>query len=88
MTGTLMWSWTATAPGSEGGGVCHEMTGAKRAASQWMRAHGADSGIVEAVRLAVGTGNLLTRHERTGVVLRARRGRDGRVRWARDRAIG
>lgn len=88
MTGTVLWSWTATVPGSAGGGVCGEAARAQRAAARWMRAHGAGSGVVEEVRLAVGTGNLLTRHERTGTVLRARLGRGGRVRWARNRAGG
>lgn len=61
---------------------------AVRAASAWMLANGARSGTVERVQLALGAGNLLTRHEPTGVTLRARRGRDGRVIWspARDAA--
>lgn len=88
MSGTLLWSWKASVPGTEGSGVCREVAGAKRAVSQWMRAHEADSGIVEEVRLAVSARSLLPQHAPTGVVLRARRGRNGRVRWTRGLADG
>ena len=46
-----------------------------------MRANGADAGLLEEVRLAIGASSLLPHHERTGTVLRARMYRDGRVRW-------
>lgn len=83
---TVMWTWDSSAPAAAGSGVCGEVGQAQRAASAWMRANGADSGTVEQVRLAVGAGNLLTRHEPTGVILRARRYRNGRVRWAAPRS--
>jgi hypothetical protein len=46
-----------------------------------MRANGAEDGLLEEVRLAIGAASLLPHHERTGAVLRARRYRDGRIRW-------
>jgi hypothetical protein len=79
---TVMWTWDASGPGAAASGVCGEAGDAQRAASEWMRANGADSGLVEQVRLALGAGgNLATRHEPTGVTLRASRGQDGQVRW-------
>jgi hypothetical protein len=77
----LLWAWQATAPGAAASGVCGDAGRARRAAAEWMRANGADAGLVEEVRLAIGAGSLLPHHERTGTVLRARRRRDGRVRW-------
>lgn len=82
---TVLWTWDSSAPGVEGGGVCGEEDQAKRAAVAWMLAHGAESGLVELVRLAVGARSLQPRHEPAGVTLEARRGRDGRVRWATAR---
>jgi hypothetical protein len=79
---TTLWTWESSAPAAAGSGVCGDEEQARRTAAAWMRANGAESGTVEQVRLAVGTGNLLTRHEPTGVTLRARMGPDGRVRWA------
>jgi hypothetical protein len=76
-----MWTWESSAPTMAGSGVSGDEEQAKRDVSAWMTAHGADSGLVEQVRLAVGAGNLVTRHEPTGVTLRASRGHDGRVRW-------
>lgn len=64
--------------------MCDDVAQAQRTASAWMRANGADTGLITQVRLAVGTA-LLARHEPTGTVLRARRGRDGWVRWAPGR---
>jgi hypothetical protein len=46
-----------------------------------MRANGAEAGLLEEVQLAIGAASLLPHHERTGTVLRARRYRDGRIRW-------
>ena len=77
----MLWAWEASASGAAAAGVCDDIGQARRAASQWMRANGADAGLVEEVRLAIGAGSLLPHHERTGVALRARRYRDGRVRW-------
>ena len=78
---TALWAWEASAPGVAAAGICGDFGQARRAASRWMKAHRADAGLLEEVRLAIGTRSLLTRHERTGVALRARRCRDGRVRW-------
>ena len=80
-----MWTWDASAPGAGGSGVCDDEDQARRAASAWMRAHGAAAGVAREVRLAVGARTLLPHHEPTGVALRARRGRDGWVRWASTR---
>jgi hypothetical protein len=77
----MLWTWEASAPGRAAAGVCDDMERAQRAAAEWMCAHDADAGVLEEVRLVLGAGSLLTRHERTGRVLRARRYRDGRVRW-------
>jgi hypothetical protein len=76
-----MWAWEATAPGSAAAGVSDDIGRARRAATEWMRSHGADAALLEEVRLAIAAGSLLPHHERTGVALRARRYRDGRVRW-------
>ena len=78
---TVLWAWEASAPGVAASGVCGDICQARHAASAWMRAHDADAGLLEEVRLAIGAGSLLPHHERTGVALRARRYRDGRVRW-------
>ena len=78
---TVLWAWEASAPGVAASGVCDDMGRARRAAAEWMRDHGADAGLVEQVRLAIGASSLLPHHERTGIALRARRYRDGRVRW-------
>ena len=78
---TFLWAWEASAPGAAASGVSDDMSRAQRAASWWMRAHGADAGLLEEVRLAIGAGSLLPDHERTGVTLRARRYANGRVRW-------
>lgn len=83
---TGLWTWDSSVPGAEGAGVCDDEDRAKRAAAAWMTAHGADSGVVELVRLAAGGRTMVPHHEPTGVTLRARRGRDGRVRWAPARA--
>jgi hypothetical protein len=83
---TVMWTWESSAFAAAGSGVCGDKGRAKRAASAWMREHGADCGVVEQVRLAVGAGSLLTRHEPMGVTLWARRDRRGRVRWATARS--
>ena len=78
---TTMWAWAASAPGAAAAGVCGDIGQAQRAASRWMRAYGADAGLLEEVRLAISAENLLPRHKRTGTALRARRYRDGRIRW-------
>jgi hypothetical protein len=78
---TVMWAWEATAPGTAAAGVCDNIGQARRAASRWMHAHGADAALLEEVRLAIGAQTLLLQHERTGVALHARRYRNGRVRW-------
>jgi hypothetical protein len=83
---TLLWTWESSVLDVGGSGVCGDKGQAKRAASAWMRAHGADSGTVRLVRLAFGAGSLTASHEPAGVTLRARKGRDGRVRWASVRA--
>ena len=77
----VMWTWDASAPGAGGSGVCDDEGAARRAASEWMRAHGAAAGVAREVRLAVSARTLMQSHEPTGVALRARRGRDGSVRW-------
>lgn len=77
----ILWAWEASAPGAAASGICDDADRAQQAASQWMRAHGADSGLLEQVRLAIGAASLLPHHERTGIALRARRYRDGRIRW-------
>jgi hypothetical protein len=81
----LMWTWDASAPGTGGSGVCGDEDQARRAASAWMRAHGAAAGVATQVRLALGAQTLMAGHEPTGVTLRARRCPDGQVRWAFDR---
>ena len=78
----FLWSWESSVPGAAASGVCGDIGRARRAASAWMRAHGADAGLLEEVRLAIGARSLLPLHERTGVALRGRRYRDGRVRWS------
>jgi hypothetical protein len=78
---TLLWTWEASAPGTAAVGVSEDMAQARRAASRWMCAHRANARMIEEVRLAVGVRGLLPLHERTGVALRARRDRKGRVRW-------
>ena len=76
---TLLGTWDASAPGRSAGGVCAGTDAALAAAGAWMRAHGGDCGLVEEVRLAMGTASLQTRHERTGRAWRAKRRRDGRI---------
>jgi hypothetical protein len=78
----ILWAWEASASGAAASGVSDDIGRAQRAASQWMRANGADAALLEEVRLAIGTGSLLPHHERTGTVLRAYRYRNGRVRWS------
>ena len=70
---TFLWAWEASAPGAAAVGVCDDMGQARRAASRWMRANSADTGLLEEVRLAISAQSLLPHHERTGVALRARR---------------
>jgi hypothetical protein len=77
----VMWTWDASAPGAAGSGVCSNEERARRAASEWMRDHGAAAGVATQVRLAVGARTLMQIHQPTGVALRARRGRGGSVRW-------
>jgi hypothetical protein len=77
----LLWAWSASGPAAAAAGVCDDVGRARRVASAWMRANGADAGLLEEVRLAIGASSLLPHHERTGTVLRARMYRDGRVRW-------
>jgi hypothetical protein len=79
---SAVWAWSASAPGAAASGVSDDIGRAQRAASGWMREHGADAGLLEEVRLAIGAGSLAPRHERTGAVLRGRRYRNGRVRWS------
>lgn len=79
---TFLWSWSAVAPEAAASGICGDIGRARRAASDWMRAYGADTALLEEVRLTIGAGSLLPHHERTGVALRGRRYRDGRVRWS------
>jgi hypothetical protein len=76
-----MWAWEATAPGTAAAGVCDDMGRAQRTATEWMRANGADDGLLEQVRLAISAGSLLSHHEPTGVALHARRSSSGRIRW-------
>jgi hypothetical protein len=64
----IMWAWESSAPGAAASGVCADADSAQRAASAWMRANGADAGLLEEVLLVLGAGSLLTRHERTGRV--------------------
>ena len=78
---TLLWAWQSSVPGAAASGVSDDIGRAQRAASQWMREHGANAGLLEEVRLAIGAGSLLVGHERTGTALRGRRYRDGRIRW-------
>lgn len=78
----VLWTWESSAPGAGGGGVCDDEGRARRAASAWMQANGADSGSVTMVQLAIGAQSLLPHHEPTGIALQAHRGRDGRVGWA------
>lgn len=78
---TQMWAWSSSAPGAAACGVSDDIGRAQRAAAGWMRAHGADAGLLEQVRLAVSAASLVPHHERTGVALLARRSRDGRIRW-------
>ena len=82
---TLLWTWEASAHGAAAAGVCEDMAQARRAASRWMRAHRANAGKIEEVRLAVAAGSLLPLHVRTGVALRARTDQKGRVRWQPER---
>lgn len=60
-------------------GVCGDEARARRAASAWMRAHAADRGILEQVRMVTLGEDLLTCYERTGLALRAKRYSDGRI---------
>ena len=82
----IMWSWDASVPGRSGGGACHDEQQARRAAEAWMRANRAGTASLDQVRLALGSGNLLTHYERTGIRLAARRHRNGRITWAPRRA--
>lgn len=63
---TVLWTWDASAPGAGGSGVSADPNSAREAARAWMRANQADAGLVEEVQMAVGSGTLLTRYERTG----------------------
>jgi hypothetical protein len=78
---TVMWAWEASASGIAAVGVCDDIGRARRAASRWMHAFGADAALLEEVRLTIGAQTLLLQHERTGVALQARRYQDGRIRW-------
>ena len=76
---TLLGTWDASAPGRSAAGVCAGPEAARVAAGAWMRAHQGDCGLVEEVRLSMGTASLQTRYERTGRAWRATRHLDGRV---------
>jgi len=84
----VLWTWDAAAPGAAGSGVCDDENHVRRAASAWMRAHGAAACVATQVRLGVGSRTLMQSHEPTGITLTGRLDRDGRVRWesARDAA--
>lgn len=78
----VLWTWDASAPGTAGSGVCDDEGQALRAASAWMRAHGAAAGVAREVQLALSARTLLPRHEPTGLRLTGHRCHDGQVRWA------
>jgi DNA-binding CsgD family transcriptional regulator len=76
---TVLWAWEASAAAAGGTGVCGDEARARRATSAWMRAHGADRGIIEQVRIASCGEDLVPCYERTGIALRAKRYSDGRI---------
>jgi len=77
----MLWIWEASAPRTAASGVCGDVGQAQRAAAERMRANGADTALLEQVRLAISAGSLMPNHERTGTILQARRYSDGRIRW-------
>jgi hypothetical protein len=76
----IMWTWEASVPGAAGGGASADETRARRAAAAWMRDHGANTAVLEQVRLAVGM-SLLPVYERTGLILAGRLYQNRRVTW-------
>ncbi len=76
-----MWTWDAFAPGRSGGGASDDEQRARQAAEAWMRANQAETASLDQVRLALGSGSLLTHYERTGIRLAAERHRNGRITW-------
>jgi hypothetical protein len=81
-----MWTWDASVPGYSGGGASDDEQQARQTAEAWMRAHRARTATVEQVRLALGSANLLTHYERTGIRLAAQRHGNGRISWAPPQA--
>ena len=79
---TFLYSWDASVPGRDAGGVTHTEDAAKAAAVAWMRGHGADCAVVERVRLASST-RLVPAYVPTGYVLAAWRRKNNRIAWTR-----
>ena len=48
---TMLWAWESAAPLAAGCGLSDDWRRALRAASQWMRQHGADRAVLEEVML-------------------------------------
>jgi hypothetical protein len=76
-----MWTWDACVPGRSGAGASDDEQRARHTAEEWMRVHQAPTATVEQVRLALGSRNLLTHYERTGIRLAARVLGRGRITW-------
>jgi hypothetical protein len=81
---TVLYSWDASVPGIDAGGVTHTEDAAKTAVVTWMRAHGANYAVMERVRLTSSTRLILCYHP-TGYRLVAQRRKNNRIVWTRVR---
>lgn len=82
---TVLYSWDASAPGIDAGGVTHTEDAAKTAVIDWMRAHGADNAVMERVLLTSST-RLIPDYLPTGYRLTAQRRKNNQIVWTRARA--
>jgi hypothetical protein len=78
---TVLYSWDASVPGREAGGVTASEDRARTAAEEWMRCHRADTAQIAQVQLVLGDGGLLTTYSTTGSTWTAQRRGNQPITW-------
>jgi hypothetical protein len=81
----VLYSWDASVPGINAGGITHTQDAAKTAVIDWMRANGAECAVMERVLLASSAG-LIPSYLPTGYRLAAQRRKNNRIVWTRVHA--
>jgi hypothetical protein len=77
------WTWEGAADGGAARGVSDDEDRAREAAEAWLRANPGATAVLSRAHLADGTTTLSAFWARTGHPRQSRRGRDGRITWAR-----